>query len=276
MRSIKKFFAGFFNKLAYEALKYQLAICLAGISGVITHAFATNNKYLVPYAIVLSLSAAFGIGFFSLYIYKYHNPLYKIYVKTDFNYIILKKHCTYQYRNYKTMEFKKRIKIKVNGKSIDRYYDKYNWTGSGKVSITSNIKAHKILMTAKRDAFQQFEVYFGKSYKKGEIVEFCITYTFEDFEQKAIPILSTTVVNPTNDLTLKVILPKSFGVTKAYFESFPCIDSRLPLESGELLFDDSNVEDSTSVAVEWSIEKPLMLLVYSIKWDIPKRKIDIF
>lgn len=270
MEIIKKFLTDFMNKLAYEALKYQLAICLAGIAGVITHAFATNNKYLVPYAIILSISVAFGIGFLSIYIYKYHNPLYKIYLKNDFQYIILKKHCTYQYKNYTTMEFKKRIKIKVMDKSIDRYYDKYNWTGSGKVSITSNNNDHKILMTAKRDAFQQFEVYFGKSYKKGDIVEFCITYTFEDFEEKAIPILSTTIVNPTYDLTLKVILPKSFGVTKAHFESFPCIDSRLPLENGELIFDDSNVEDNTTVAVEWSIAKPLMLLVYSIRWDIPK------
>ena len=167
------------------------------------------------------------------------------------------------------MEFKKRIKIKVIGKNIDRYYDKYNWTGYGKVSITSNVKDHKILMTAKRDAFQQFEVYFGKSYKKGETVEFCITYTFEDYEEKAIPILSTTIVNPTYDLTLKVILPKSFGVVKAYYESFPCIDSRLPLESGVLIFDDNSVEDSNTAAVEWSIQKPLMLLVYSIKWDMP-------
>lgn len=266
---IKKFIAGFFNKLAYEALRYQLAIFLAGIAGVITHALATNNKYLVPYAVILSISTAFGIGFFSIYIYKFHNPLYKIYLKSDLNYIILKKHCTYQYKSYRVMEFKKRIKIKVIGKNIDRYYDKYNWTGYGKVSIASNVKEHKILMTDKRDAFQQFEVYFGKNYKKGEIVEFCITYTFEDYEEKAIPILSTTIVNPTNDLTLKVILPKSFGVVKAYYESFPCIDSRLPLESGVLIFDDSSVEDSNTAAVEWSIQKPLMLLVYSIKWDMP-------
>jgi len=273
MESIKKFFAGFLNKMAYEALRYQLAICLAGISGVITHAYATNNKYLVSYAIILSLSAAFCIGFFCIHIYKLHNPLYKIYLKTDFNYVILKKHCTYQYRSYTTMEYKKRIKLKVVGKNIDRYYDKYNWTGCGKVIISSSNKDHKILMTAKRDAFQQFEVYFGKSYKKGDIVEFYITYTFEDSERKSIPILSTTIVEPTSDLTLKVILPVAFGITRAYFEVFPCIDSRLPLDTGELVFDNSNVEDNTTVAVEWAIPEPSMLLVYSIKWEFQKNDI---
>lgn len=275
MDSIKKFLAGFLNKIAYEALRYQLAICLAGITGVITHVYATQNKYLIPYAIILSLSAAFGIGFFCIYIFKIRNPLYKIYSKTDFNYVILKKHCTYQYKSYTTMEYKKRIKLKVIAKSIDRYYDKYNWTGYGKAVINSSIKDHKILMTAKRDAFQQFEVYFGRSYKKGDIVEFCLTYTFEDLECKAIPILSTTIVEPTTDLNLKVILPKSFGTTKASFEAFPIIDSRLPLINGELLFDDSNVEDNTTVSVEWPIPEPFMLLVYSIKWDIPKNDVPI-
>ncbi|WP_027628207.1 hypothetical protein [Ruminiclostridium cellobioparum] len=270
MDSIKKFLAGFLNKIAYEALRYQLAICLAGITGVITHAYATNNKYLLPYTIILSLSAALGIGFFCIYIFRLHNPVYKIYLKTDFKYVILKKYCTYQYKSYTTMEYKKRIKLKVTGKNIDRYYDKYNWTGYGKVSITSNVKDHKILMTAKRDAFQQLEVYFGKSYKKGDIIEFCLTYMFEDVENKAIPILSTTIVEPTSDLNLKVILPKTFGIAKASFEAFPCIDSRLPLVSGELFFDDSTVEDNTTTAVEWSVPEPLMLLVYSIKWDMQK------
>lgn len=272
MDSIKKFLAGFLNKIAYEALRYQLAICLAGITGVITHAYATNNKYLLPYTIILSLSAAIGIGFFCIYIFKIRNP-YKIYLKTDFNYVILKKHCTYQYKSYTTMEYKKRIKLKVIAKSIDRYYDKYNWTGYGRVIITSSIKDHKILMTAKRDAFQQFEVYFGKNYKKGDIVEFYLTYMFEDSECKAIPILSTTIVEPTSDLNLKVILPKSFGIIKASFEAFPFIDSRLPLINGELFFDDSNVEDNTTVAVEWPIPEPFMLLVYSIKWDMQKNDV---
>lgn len=259
--------------MAYEALKYQLAVCLAGISGIITHAYATNNRYLLPYAVILSLSAAFGIGFFCVYIYESHNPFYKAYKKTDFKYVILKKQCTYQYRSFTTMEYRKRIKLKVVCKSIDRYYDKYNWTGCGKVVISSSNKDHKILITAKRDAFQQFEVYFGKSYKKGDIVEFCITYKFEDSERTSIPILSTTIVEPTNDLTLKVILPKSFGISKAFYEIFPCIDSRLPIDSGEFSFSDSTVEDPTTSAVEWSISKPSMLLVYSIKWEFQKNDI---
>lgn len=270
MDSVKKFIIGFFKRLAYEALRYQLAICLAGITGVITHAYATNNKYLLPYAIVLSISAAFGIGFFCIYMFRLHNPINKIYLKTDFNYMILKKHCTYQYKTYTTMEYKKRIKIKVTGKSIERYYDKYNWTGYGKVTITSSIKDHKILITSKRDAFQQFEVFFGKSYKKGDTIEFCLTYTFEDLEGKALPILSATIVEPTIDLILKVILPKSFGITKASLETFPCLDSRLPVFNKEMPFDDSNVEDNTTVAVEWQIPEPLMLLVYSIKWEMEK------
>jgi hypothetical protein len=272
MKNIKKFIEGFLTKIAYDALKYQLAVCLAGFSGVITHAYATNNKHLISYAVVLSLTAALGTVFFCLHIYESHNPYYKAYKKTDFNYVIMKKHCSYQYRSYTTMEYRKKIKLKVVCKSIDRYYDKYNWTGCGNVVIASSDKEHKILMTAKRDAFQQFEVYFGKSYKKGDIVEFCIIYKFEDLECKSVPILSTTIVEPTDDLTLKVILPKAFGILKANYEIFPCIDSRLPVETGEFTFNDSNVEDNTTVAVEWSVPKPSMLLVYSIKWEFHKNK----
>ncbi|MCX7710726.1 MAG: hypothetical protein N2484_12870 [Clostridia bacterium] len=60
-----------------------------------------------------------------------------------------------------------------------------------------------------------------------------------------------------------VILPPHFNVNTASREIFPCIDSRLALENGELTPVSAGV-------FEWNPKNPQMLLVYSIRWNMPK------
>lgn len=141
-------------------------------------------------------------------------------------------------------------------------YDKYNWSGCEKPKISSDDKDHLILLTKKRDAFQQFEVHLGKNYRKGEIIDLHLSYEFEDIENKAIPMLSTTIVEPTNYLKLIVKVPKQFNIDKADAEVFPIIDSRIALDKHVINYNNNGV-------IEWEILNPKMLLVYSLRWNMP-------
>lgn len=262
--SIKKILESVISKGIYDIIKYLLFIVLAGITALATHILTFNIKYLMPYAIIISITVAAGVGFIGLLVYKQYNPIYNIYTKTDFNYIFLQKEYFYEYIDMHHIIYQKQIRLKVLCENIDRYYDKYNWTGDDNPKIISSAnKDHTIVLTTKRDSFQQFEVHFGRKYKKGEILDLLLTFELEDSEKKANPAISSTIVEPTKYLKLKVKISKDHREGVANAEIFPIIDSRIALEKSEKNFDNNGV-------IEWEIQNPPMLLVYSLRWNKPK------
>jgi hypothetical protein len=262
--SIKKILESVISKGIYDIIKYLLFIVLAGITGLATHILTLNIKYLMPYAILLAITMAATVGLLGLLIYKQYNPIYNIYTKTDFKYIFLRKEYFYEYIDMHHIIYQKQIKLKVLCETIDRYYDKYNWTGDDKLKIIRSAnKDHTIILTTKRDSFQQFEVHFGRNYRKGEIIDLLLTFELEDNEQKANPAISSTIVEPTKYLKLKVKISKDHREGTANAEIFPTIDSRIALDKSEKNFDNDGV-------IEWEIPNPPMLLVYSLRWNKPK------
>lgn len=243
----------------YDLSKYLLFVFLSGISGVAAHICAGYIYYLTPYAVILSISAAAGAGFLGMYLYKRHNPILRVFSKVEFKYSILSKECFYEYKDSNHMIYEKHLKLKVLCKNLDRYYDKYNWTGCGKINIISADKDHEIIQTIKRDSFQQFEVHFGRNYKKNQIIDLQLTFELEDTENKANPNLSTTIVEPTKYLKLGIKMPDEYKEYTADAEVFPLIDSRIPLEKHIMNSNNNGV-------IEWEINNPELLLVYSLKW----------
>jgi len=267
LKTIKKVSESVLSKGIYDIIKYLLFIVLAGIAGLATHIITFNIKYLMSYAIIIAVIVAAGIGLLGLLIYKQYNPVYNIYTKTDFKYIFLRKEYYYEYVDIHHITYQKQIKLKVLCKTIDRYYDKYNWTGSNKPRIISSAnKDHTIVLTTKKDSFQQYEVHFGRNYRKGEIIDLLLTFELEDDEQKANTAISSTIVEPTKYLKLKVKISKDNRDGPANTEIFPIIDSRIALDKSEKIFDNNGV-------IEWEIQNPSMLLVYSLTWNTQKHNL---
>jgi hypothetical protein len=263
LRSIKKILESVLSKGIYDITKYLLFIAITGITGLATHILISSVKYLIPYAIVITIITAATVGLLGLLIYKQYSPIYNVYTKTDFKYIFLEKECFYEYIDMHHIIYQKQIKLKVLCKSIDRYYDKYNWTGGDTTKISSANKDHTIVLTTKRDSFQQFEVHFGKSYKKGDVINLHLTFELQDRQNKANSVISSTIVEPTKYLKLKIKISEDYREGAANAEIFPIIDSRIALDKCEKSFDNNGV-------INWEIPNPPMLLVYSLRWNMPK------
>ncbi|NMM62621.1 hypothetical protein HBE96_07925 [Clostridium sp. P21] len=263
LRSLKKILESVLSKGIYDIIKYLLFIMITGITGLLTHLLASSVKYLIPYAIVIAIIAAATVGLLGLLVYKQYSPIYNVYTKTDFKYIFLEKECFYEYIDMHHIIYQKKIKLKILCESIDRYYDKYNWTGGDNLKISSANKDHTIILTTKRDSFQQFEVHFGRSYRKGDVINLHLTFELQDNENKANSAISSTIVEPTKHLRLKIKISKEYREGVANAEIFPIIDSRIALDKFEKSFDNNGV-------IDWEISNPPMLLVYSLRWNIPK------
>jgi hypothetical protein len=260
---MKKILESVISKGIYDLIKYLLFIVIAGIIGLATHTLVLNIKYLIPYAIILSIITAAAVGLFGLLVYKHCSPIYNIYTKTDFKYIFLEKECFYEYIDMHHIIYQKHIKLKVLCKTLDRYYDKYNWTGEDNPKISSANKNHTIVLTTKKDSFQQFEVHFGRNYRKGEVIDLHLTFELKDNANKANTAISSTIVEPTKYLRLKIKISEHHREGDANAEIFPIIDSRIALDKCEKNFDNNGV-------IVWEIPNPPMLLVYSLRWNMPK------
>ncbi len=262
LESIKKALEGALSKGIYDLINYLFFFVLGGISGLATHSISVNNKYLIPYAIIITITSAATITLLALLIYKKVSPLHNFYLDTDFDYIFLEKKLTYEYNNPEDITYTKKYRILLR-KSTDRFHDKYNWTGSTAPIITSSDPHHKIFPTTRRDSYQQFEVCFGKKFKKGEIIDLTLIFKLTDKGMKATPSFSTTIVEPTKKLTLSIKINKEYRNSSVIYEKFPSTDSRLALETKEYNFPDNS-------EIEVVVDNPKMLLVYSLNWENPK------
>lgn len=265
LNSMKKILESVVSKGIYDFIKYLLFFVIAGITGLISSFFTLHEKYLMPYVVVITIIVVLTLCLLGLLIYKQGSLIYNVYKKTDFKYIFLEKEISYDYTDLKRILYVKRMKLKVKCDNLDRFYDKYNWTGDNNVRIMSSNKSHEVILTTRKDSFQQFEVHFGRSYKKGDIIDLKLIFIMEDNERKADSIVSTTIVEPIKYLRLRVKVSEDNREDLATESIFPIIDSRLALDEKEKEFDEDGV-------IEWEIKNPPMLLVYSLRWSLPKSK----
>lgn len=262
---IKKIVESVISKGIYDIIKYLFVIALAGITSLAALVISINTKYLIPYAIIITITSAAAVTLLALLIYKHFSPIYNFYIETDFKYIFLQKEYYYEYIDIDHITYKKILTLKVLCEGLDRYYDKYNWTGGYTPVIISDDKNHTIIPTTKRDSFQQFEVLFGRRYRKGDVIKLILTFDLKNSENKATPAISTTIVEPTKHLILHIKIAKDYRKSSAIAQKFPITDSRIALENFEKRFDSEG-------EIIWEIQNPPMLLVYSLSWEVPESK----
>ncbi|MFL0268043.1 hypothetical protein [Candidatus Clostridium radicumherbarum] len=264
LSSIKKILESVVSKGIYDLLKYLLLTLVVGIAGLFYNFFALHGKYLLPYAIVITFIAAVTICLLILLIYKENNPIFNIYKKTDFQYILLEKDLFYDYTNLDCIKYEKKVKLKMLCDNVDRFYDKYNWTGDSNPIITSSNQMHEIVPTPKRDSYNTFEVYFGRTYKKGDVLDLKLSFIMEDKGCKADTAISTTIDEPIRNLKIKIKVCEDYREGPANASIYPVIDGRHSIYYEKKYFDNDGV-------IEWETKDPEMLTRYSLTWNPPKQ-----
>jgi len=161
------------------------------------------------------------------------------------------------------MEYIKRIKLKALKAGLDRYTDKYHWTGSGKVQLTASIPGQRVVETIKRRVWQLYDVHFERPLNKGDIQETEVVWDLYDEKGTAVPFASTIVEEPLDLLKIKIILPTNLAPREASCTETPSFGLSRPTSSFSKPFRRGEVE--------WVVKSPRLWYTYEIAWHLQRR-----
>lgn len=183
--------------------------------------------------------------------------------RSDFK--LLKKEIIYEYYpDGKTMKYTRKIRLKSLRKDLVKYSDKYHWTGTGDIKISTPIQGQWHAETGRSSLWKLFDVYFGRPLDKDEIENVEVVWDLFDKEGTAVDFASAAVEEPLDQLVIKVILPQNLRPTHAN-----CVESLLlggfktTVESHERSFNKKG-------EVEWIKNKPKLLHTFELSFPIKK------
>lgn len=213
---------------------------------------AYSEVRLAVFIIVVLLSL---LGLVSLII-KYRH--------VDFDYIFLRKEIFFDYReNYSIYNTKHTIKAMVN--NIDRLCGRYTWDHD-KVEMKCKNPANSVITPwPLNDTYQKYDVYFGgRKYNIGDV--FCVDLESKMNGEIQFPLFATTVVRPTNVLSIHIKLPLHLLESN----KIRLVTSPTPPEDGITKTIDAMLDVNGEYV--WEISKPQLTYEYSIQWDFIDEK----
>lgn len=260
--------ADFSKKAIYDVLKYSvigIGALLIGYLSLFTGFFGRLSQSFVLSSFLIGTLAGLVVGglvFGSIKAYKAYrspNPLKPDFPVIDANFEILNLRILYDHKEIHKMVYTKRKRVRALKDNLDRYVDRYNWTGKGTVAPQSLRKSEKYVETERRSTWQYYELRFERALKKGEELDVDVVWNLEDLEKAAVPFMSATIEEPTNSLSLKVKFPDDSNVDHVIKEISPFIGAKMPFSSVR--------EEITETEYEWIVTNPKLLFHYELRWE---------
>jgi hypothetical protein len=111
----------------------------------------------------------------------------------------------------------------------------------------------------RKETWKRFEVKFPRPLKKGEETSIEVIFDLEDTEKESIPVLSSSIVEPTETLILKVVIPDDCAHSHIVKQVLQSSAATKPLEIETDTFKDNEYI--------WTLNNPEISKCYMLQWD---------
>jgi hypothetical protein len=198
---------------------------------------------------------------------RYKNkPFRPTYPRIEADFVLLEKELTYDCSKVNCLLYKKRVKLKALRNGLDRYHDKYHWTGAVGLAVTSVIPEHEFRPTNRKNTWQLYEVIFQRTLNVGDTIVTELQWTGTNPES-SVPFFSAAIEEPTEQLKFNLQVPLTFGIREVTCETSPQTGARRPFTS-------AIKEVSGDGKATWIINNPKLMFHYEVKWLWPGSKPD--
>lgn len=229
------------------------------LSKISVDLFSSVFTSIEPYRNWIVILATAAILLIAILLYGKFNKYRPHYEALDFDFSILETEIVYVHEMKNKMVYTKKKKVKTLKSGLDRYSDKYHWTGRGTLSLSTPISGHKVIETIKKSVWQYYEIKFPRVLKEGEEVQTEVVWTLEDKANVAVPFVSSTISEPTDLLKITLRTPENLGVTRATKEISCSIEAKKPIREDDLIL---HRGEGT-----WEVENPKLFHHYELRWD---------
>lgn len=245
----------------WEMVKFILGLILTVTSSLLASSLLISFvSILAQFKWYLAVIFSTGSALLFLILYQRLSKFQPNFPHLYFDFHIIEKEITYEYKDKTHMVYRRRVLVKALKNGLESYQDKYQWTGSGNVKISSAIKEHQFRETIKKNVWQFYEIRFQKMLSKNESMETELIWELEDIAVKAVPFFSATIEEPTDCLKLNLSLPSDAGVREVTCEVSSGIGAKKPFSSKTIPL------DRNGKAI-WEIKRPKLLYHYEMKWS---------
>jgi len=254
-KNIKDYVQSIFEKILAQILWTAL---FAGITSALTYFitlelnFSTREIFIIIFVLVLLIS------FISYYIYRRTNkriPHLPV-IHPDFH--LIREERVHKWIDANNYIHIRRFTLKALKDGLDRYTDKFQWTGSSYELIGGNSNYSVELSGDFKNVYNIYNFKFVTPLKKNDIIEVEAMWKAVG---PAKPFFSTTIEEPTDLLVLKVLLYPESGVSQINCEIESYKGARIP---------NNNKQEKLNSEGEftWQIKKPKILHHYEINWKV--------
>lgn len=195
------------------------------------HSLAILLSWLLSYVAVIWLSGSFAVVrqyqwlaitiltiailLIGIKIYIRNSRSIPVFPKAESDFLILDKEISIRFHSLEDIRYRKKFTLKALRKGLDRYTDKYKWSGDGEVRVRSGHDEHQLRLTHRSALWQWYDLCFDRMLNKGDTIDIEVIWQIEDKNKTAIPFISTTVEEPTESLKMELWAAESFGIRQA-------------------------------------------------------------
>lgn len=253
------------GNLIWDVAKLLMAGLVAAIlwllSNLSSQIIILGVSTLVPYKWLLTALLFCGSALVSILLYRRMSKFHPHFPRIDCDFEILELEIIYDHKQQNRMVYTKRKRLRALRNGLDRYFDRYRWTGGGTVAMRSSMKGQQIVTEERRSVWQFYAIKFNRKLGRGEEIQTEVVWELEDIENVAVPFLSSTVEEPTARMILKVKFPPELNVEEVIREISPVMGARKPF---------STTPDKTAHSeYTWTIASPKLLYHYEVGWEWP-------
>lgn len=243
---------------------WEIVVRLLGVLFAALVSFAAINwlgGWLHPLANHKWLASSIlttAILIISIRIYLRNTRFIPVFPRPECDFLILDKEISIRFFSLEDIRYRKKLTLKALRKGLDRYTDKYKWSGTGNVAVQSEHDEHRLELTHRSALWQWYDLYFDHALRKGETIDIGIVWSIEDKDRTAIPFISATVEEPTKSLTMRLFAKEFFGIRQATCEHKATMGSRKPF--------DTEILKALDGEIIWKIKRPKLLHYYEMHW----------
>lgn len=270
--SKKSFGKGLLENATWDGIKSLAFGALAAVSsgaagGLLSVSLSRHIERLQPYTPWLTILLVSGLPLAGILTIRRFSRTWPRRAAIHADFRILRKEIRLVFVDRHHATYTRTYDIKALRGGLDRYLDKFHWTGSSLPEFRSVNSNHTLHLSGRRNIWRLFEVHFGRYIEKGESIRISVSCDLDDTAELMVPFVSAVIEEPTDELLFSLEFPRNSGVGKVVCEISHSIGARMPLKTKEY-------DVGADGRFEWPLTPtkrtaPRLLHAYEVRWHWP-------